>query len=96
MKTFMLSLCLITMGVQWSFAQNSPADQEIIKFSKEKWQWMADKKIDILAAAFYSDLRDLTGFISAAFIDCAPTASKAIATASNPANANIHQVMPIW
>jgi hypothetical protein len=52
MKTLMLSLCLITMGVQWSFAQNSSADQEIIKLSKEKWQWMADKKIDVLDSLF--------------------------------------------
>jgi hypothetical protein len=40
------------MGVQWSSAQNSPAEQEIIKLSKYKWQWMADKNVDSLNVLF--------------------------------------------
>jgi hypothetical protein len=37
-----------------SFAQtSSAAEQELIKLSKEKWQWMADKNVDKLAALFH-------------------------------------------
>ena len=43
---------LILMCAQWSFAQNSDIEQEIIKLSKEKWQWMADKNVDTLAILF--------------------------------------------
>lgn len=53
MKTLTLSLFLIIMSIQWSFAQNSPADQEIIKLSKDKWQWMADKNVGILDSLFH-------------------------------------------
>lgn len=53
MKTLMLSFFLMTMGVQWSFAQNSPAEQEIIKLSKDKWQWMADKNTAVLDSLFH-------------------------------------------
>src|SRR5690606_9637852 len=50
MKALILGLFLIAVSAQWSFAQNSSADQEIIELSKKKWQWMADKKVDSLAA----------------------------------------------
>jgi len=33
--------------------QNSAAEQEIINLSKEKWQWMSDKKVDILDNLFH-------------------------------------------
>jgi Domain of unknown function (DUF4440) len=36
-----------------SFAQNSAAEQEIIKLSKDKWLWMADKEADKLATLFH-------------------------------------------
>lgn len=48
MKTTMLGLFIVIMGTQWSFAQDSAAEQEIIKLSKDKWQWMADKNTAIL------------------------------------------------
>ena len=41
------------MATQLSFAQNSATEQEIIKLSKDKWQWMADKDSDKLAALFH-------------------------------------------
>jgi hypothetical protein len=53
MKTLTLSFFLMAMGAQWSFAQNSPAEQEIIKLSKDKWQWMADKNAAVLDSLFH-------------------------------------------
>ena len=52
MKTTILTLFLIIIGMQWSIAQSS-AKQEIINLSKEKWQWMADKNADKLADLFH-------------------------------------------
>lgn len=53
MKATILGLFLIIMSAQWSFAQNSSADQEIINLSKEKWQWMSDKNVDVLNNLFH-------------------------------------------
>jgi hypothetical protein len=53
MKTSILGLILIILGAQYSFAQNSDDEQEIIKLSKEKWQWMADKNADTLDFLFH-------------------------------------------
>jgi hypothetical protein len=59
MKTTILGLFLIIMGAQWSFAQRpvsttiTAADQEIINLSKEKWQWMSDKNVDVLNNLFH-------------------------------------------
>ena len=39
--------------MQSSFAQNVTTEQEITQLSKDKWQWMADKNIDKLAALFH-------------------------------------------
>ncbi len=52
MNVLMLGLFFITMGAQWSVAQQAPADQEIIKLSEEKWQWMADKNVEALDDLF--------------------------------------------
>lgn len=61
MKTTILILVSF-MSVQLSFAQqtntNSPAklnsqEQEIVNLSRDKWQWMADKKADTLAILFH-------------------------------------------
>ena len=52
MKTTIIGLFLIILSVQLSNAQNSPAQQEIIDLSKQKWQWMSDKKVDELAKLF--------------------------------------------
>ena len=53
MKASILGLFIIVMSAQWSFAQNSSAEQEIIKLSKEKWQWMSDKNADVLDDLFH-------------------------------------------
>ena len=58
MKKLILGLCFMVMTVQWSYAQQatqnpSPAEQEIINLSKQKWLWMADKKADTLGVLFH-------------------------------------------
>ncbi|WP_051293244.1 nuclear transport factor 2 family protein [Olivibacter sitiensis] len=53
MKALTIALFFIIMGVQTSFAQQSAADQEIIKLSKDKWQWMADKNVEVLDNLFH-------------------------------------------
>jgi hypothetical protein len=53
MKVSILGLILIIMCAQKSFAQNSSTDQEIIKLSKEKWQWMSDKNVVTLNNLFH-------------------------------------------
>ena len=59
MKTTIIGLFLIILGMQSSFAQNqaaksfTAAEQEIVNLSKEKWQWMADKNADKLADLFH-------------------------------------------
>ena len=54
MKKLLLGLCLALFGIQISFAQ-SPADQEIIKLSKDKWQWMANKNVGTLDSLFHEN-----------------------------------------
>ncbi len=53
MKATITGLYLIAISAQWSWAQNSTTEQEIINLSKEKWQWMSDKKVDTLNALFH-------------------------------------------
>ena len=53
MKATILGLFIFIMSAQWSFAQNSATEQEIINLSKAKWQWMSDKKVDTLANLFH-------------------------------------------
>jgi hypothetical protein len=52
MKSTILGLLLLFAGAQ-TFAQNTPAEQEIIKLSKDKWQWMSDKNSDKLKDLFH-------------------------------------------
>jgi len=61
MKTFILGLIFVA-SLQSSFAQENKtstvvpsytkAEQEVIQLSKEKWQWMADKNVDLLTPLF--------------------------------------------
>jgi hypothetical protein len=53
MKATIFGLLFIIMNTQWSFAQNSTTEQEIINLSKEKWQWMSEKKVDTLDTLFH-------------------------------------------
>lgn len=62
-KVSILGLFLLLMSVQGSLAQSNKAsasttnssnsEQELIKLSKDKWQWMAEKKADTLANLFH-------------------------------------------
>jgi hypothetical protein len=65
MKTKIIGLFLLIMNAQLSLGQLrqypplnqtnrtfSAAEQEIISLSKDKWQWMADKKADTLKNLF--------------------------------------------
>jgi len=53
MKRHMLG-ALIALGavVTSSAAQGAPREQEIINLSRTKWRWMAERKVDSLAALF--------------------------------------------
>jgi hypothetical protein len=53
MKATIIRLFFLIMSTQWTLAQNSVAEKEIINLSKEKWQWMSDKKADTLADLFH-------------------------------------------
>jgi hypothetical protein len=53
MKVKIIGLFLVIIGAQWSFAQSSATEQEIIQLSKDKWQWMADKNVDVLSHLFH-------------------------------------------
>jgi hypothetical protein len=52
MKVFVIVLSVI-ISMQSAFAQNSTADHELIKLSKDKWQWMADKNTVPLDTLFH-------------------------------------------
>ena len=52
MKKTILSLLFLLIGMEVTFPQNSPEQQEIIELSKTKWQWMAEKDADKLAELF--------------------------------------------
>ena len=51
MRTIIHGLVFVFISAQL-FAQNSTTEQEVIKLSKEKWQWMADKNVDKLKDLF--------------------------------------------
>lgn len=58
MKPFIFRLFFLVLTVQAAHAQQattnpSPAEQEIINLSNQKWQWMADKNVDKLAPLFH-------------------------------------------
>jgi hypothetical protein len=52
MKAIIAVLFIIIINAQWTVAQNTSTEQQIIALSKKKWQWMADKKADTLANLF--------------------------------------------
>ena len=63
MKSKIFGLVLSVIIAHSSYAQqnnanatttvNTPEQQEIINLSKQKWQWMSEKKADTLAALFH-------------------------------------------
>jgi hypothetical protein len=52
MKKTIIAVVVTFLSIQGVLAQSN-AEQEIINLSKEKWQWMADKNTDKLAALFH-------------------------------------------
>lgn len=65
MKASVIGLSLLILTVQGSSAQDKPADlatasrpkaeQEIVALSRQKWLWMADRKMNSLEALFHED-----------------------------------------
>ncbi|MCU0358143.1 MAG: nuclear transport factor 2 family protein [Cyclobacteriaceae bacterium] len=59
MKKSIIGLCLLLISVLSSFAQGTttrkftPAEQEVINLSRDKWHWMADKNVDKLKGLFH-------------------------------------------
>lgn len=53
MKKTLFFLTLLFVTSTWSIAQTFTAEQEIIKLSMDKWQWMADKDIAKLTPLFH-------------------------------------------
>lgn len=53
MKRILFGLTLLVMTSTWAFAQSSLSEQEVIKLSMDKWQWMADKDIAKLTPLFH-------------------------------------------
>ena len=52
MKKIFIMLYLTLAGISAVFAQTE-SEKEIIELSKNKWQWMADKKVDTLTKLFH-------------------------------------------
>src|SRR5512143_1426880 len=58
-KAMILAICLLVIGALPSHAQSpkaatptANAEQELLNLSKQKWDWMADKKVDSLETLF--------------------------------------------
>lgn len=52
MKSTILTFVFALLFVQMGIAQQSSEEQNLIKLSKDKWQWMADKDVEKLANLF--------------------------------------------
>lgn len=61
MKISITGICFMIMTIMSSYAQTSTAvshtkeEQEIVNFSKDKWQWMADKNVEKLTPLFHNE-----------------------------------------
>jgi len=63
LQTLLLGLLLLTVSLSCTAQKKASSsttkvqhsEQEIINLSKQKWQWMADKKADTLAALFHEN-----------------------------------------
>lgn len=52
MRTVIVGIFLMMISVA-SFAQDAALKEEIEELSRQKWQWMADKNVEKLAALFH-------------------------------------------
>lgn len=65
MRSSLLGLCVLMMGVQSacaphrsanpSAAPSADAEQEIVSLSREKWRWMSERNVDSLEALFHEE-----------------------------------------
>lgn len=59
MNTRILGFFSFAISMQYCSAQqanvHSPAGQEVINLSKQKWHWMAEKNVDRLASLFHDN-----------------------------------------
>lgn len=53
MRTLIFTILLTVIAAQSVCAQASAREQEILKLSKDKWQWMADKNVAVLGELFH-------------------------------------------
>ena len=57
MKASLLGLFALIIGVQWTGAQQTSVEQEIIDLSRAKWQWMSEQNADTLATLFHDQAK---------------------------------------
>ncbi|ULC60207.1 nuclear transport factor 2 family protein [Flaviramulus sp. BrNp1-15] len=53
MKSIIIGFVLFLIVVPLTFAQTTELQKEIIQLSKNKWDWMSEKKVDILETFFH-------------------------------------------
>lgn len=53
MKLNVIGVIVFLLFGKISFAQNKAAEQEVIQLSKDKWQWMSDKNVEVLNDLFH-------------------------------------------
>jgi hypothetical protein len=52
MKIKLIGFALLLWSTTSAFAQSSKEEQALLQLSKDKWQWMADKKVEQLEPLF--------------------------------------------
>ena len=57
MKNAFLGLFLVLSFVNCNTSKNLYSEQDVIRLSKDKWQWMADKDLTKLEPLFHKDSR---------------------------------------
>lgn len=53
MKRILTGLVILMMCIQISFAQDTNVEQEVLKLSQDKWEWMANKDVGKLEMLFH-------------------------------------------
>lgn len=60
LKAMIVAICLLVIGALPSYAQalkaatpTTNAERELLKLSKQKWDWMSERNVDALAALFH-------------------------------------------
>ncbi len=55
MKKLIIALVLFAIGTSYTLAQNTATEREIIDLSQKKWQWMAEKNVNVLDSLFHNE-----------------------------------------